>query len=282
MFKLSIPVLMYHHVRPDAGMIACTPEHFESQLQWLQAHGYTSLSLDEFAQHLAGEEVLKNKGTDKAVLITFDDGYLNNWVYAFPLLEKYGFKATIFLVTSWLHHGEVRPKSTNSTSPPYCPDHQECEALIAADRSDEVVLRWEEVRTMQASGLIEFHSHTHTHTRWDKNDSENKNQKMQWELEMSKRTLTEKLGGVSPHLCWPQGYFDDDYIQLAQQLGFKYLYTTEAFGRNTSSTSPLHIHRFAVRNRPGKTLGKRIQASHHPLIAPLFNTFKKWRRRHRN
>lgn len=272
MFKTSIPVLMYHHVRPGAGMIACTPENFESQLQWLRANGYKGLSLDEFTRHLAGEDV------GKGVVITFDDGYLNNWIYAFPLLKKYGFKATIFLVTSWLHHGELRPNTEQGGDMPICPDHHECEARIAAGNSDEVILRWSEVAAMQQSGLIEFHSHTHTHTRWDKQPTENKNQKMQWELAQSKQTLARELGEVSNHLCWPQGYFDEDYVRLAQEAGFKYLYTTQAFGRNTTSTPSTHIHRFAVRNRPGTTLGKRIRSGHHPLIAPVFNSFKQWRR----
>ena len=276
MFKPSIPVLMYHHVRPDAGMIACTPEHFESQLQWLQQHGYHSISLDQFAQHLAGKDL-----GPKAVLITFDDGYLNNWVYAYPLLKKYGFKACIFLVSSWLHHGAIRPNSTSTQPLPACPDHYQCEALIAAGRSDEVILRWSEVLAMQDSGLIEFHSHTHTHTRWDQQIGTDKNSRMQWELAQSKHCLLTELGQSSEHLCWPQGYFDEDYIQIAQQAGFNYLYTTQAFGRNTAQTSPLHIHRFAVRNRPGRTLGKRIRASHHPLIAPFFNSFKAWRKQYK-
>lgn len=282
MFKPSIPVLMYHHVRPGGGMIACTPEHFESQLQWLQNNHYVGITLDEFAQHLAGENIAARYGGAKPVLITFDDGYLNNWVYAFPLLERYGFKATVFLVTDWLHHGELRSNSAMAVGAvPDCPDHHQCEALIAEGRSDEVILRWEEVQAMQASGLVEFHSHTHTHTRWDKSQPAAKNEKMRWELASAKALLQQKLGIDSVHLCWPQGYFDTDYVHIAQELGYQYLYTTEAFGRNTSSTSALAIHRFAVRNRPGKTLGKRIRASHHPLIAPVFNTFKAWRRRQR-
>lgn len=276
MFKASVPVLMYHHVRPNGGMIACTPENFESQLIWLKENGYHSLSLDEFSHHLSGKDV------GKAVLITFDDGYLNNWVYAFPLLEKHGFKATIFLVTSWLNQGDIRPTTGMAEPLPDCPDHHQCEAKIAAGSSDEVVLRWSEVKAMQASGLIEFHSHTHTHTRWDKLAKQEKNTKMQWELASSRQTLQEQLGMVSNHLCWPQGYFDSDYIGIAQQLGFNYLYTTQAFGRNTSITPASHIYRFAVRNRPGKTLGKRIRAGHHPLIAPFFNSFKQWRRAHRD
>lgn len=272
MINSSVPVLMYHHVRPNAGMIACTPENFESQLQWLQKKGYRGITLDEFATHLAGKPI------GKAVLITFDDGYLNNWVYAYPLLKKYGFKATVFLVTSWIHHGELRPTTESGLPLPACPDHHGCEDLIHQGQSDEVIMRWSEIQAMQDSGLIEFHSHTHTHTRWDLNASEDKNARMQWELQQSRATLVAELGHVSNHLCWPQGYFDADYVQIAQQAGFDYLYTTKAFGRNTKDTEPTHIYRFAVRNRPGTTLGKRIRASHHPLVAPFFNTFKQWRR----
>lgn len=267
MFKSSVPVLMYHHVRPGGGMIGCTPENFEDQLRWLKKEGYKSLTLDEFAQHLDG------KAQGKAVLITFDDGYLDNWVYAFPLLQKYQFKATIFLVTSWLHHGPVRPVM-GQENVPNCPEHRECEELIDAGRSDEVIARWSEVEAMRESGLIEFHSHTHTHTRWDLMPAEAKNDRMQWELEQSRLCLQKELGEVSQHLCWPQGYFDEDYIAIAQKNGFSHLYTTMAFGRNTSDTDSARIHRFAVRNRPAKTLAKRIRASHHPLIAPVFNNWK--------
>lgn len=274
MFKSSVPVLMYHHVRPGGGMIGCTPENFEDQLRWLKKEGYKSLSLDEFAQHLAG----KDQG--KAVLITFDDGYLDNWVYAFPLLQKYQFKATIFLVTSWLHHGPIRPVMGQENVPD-CPEHHECEARIDAGRSDEVIARWSEVQAMRESGLVEFHSHTHTHTRWDLLQAEAKNERMQWELEQSRLCLQTELGEVSEHLCWPQGYFDDDYVAIAQKNGFSHLYTTMAFGRNTSDTHRTRIHRFAVRNRPAKTLAKRIRASHHPLMAPIFNNWKLFTRRYK-
>lgn len=272
MFKPSIPVLMYHHVRPGAGMIASTPENFEDQLRWLKKEDYRSLTLDEFAQHL------EDKDQGKAVVITFDDGYLDNWVYAFPLLQKYQMKATIFLVTSWLHHGPVRPVM-GQDNVPNCPDHIKCEALINAGHSDEVILRWSEVDAMRQSGLIEFHSHTHTHTRWDLIPEENKNDRIQWELEQSRLPLQKELGEASRHLCWPQGYFDEDYIAIAQKNGFSHLYTTKAFGRNTRNTDNTHIHRFHVRNRPAKTLAKRIRGGHNPLLAPVFNNWKLFTRK---
>jgi len=273
----TVPVLMYHHVSPAQGAIAVSPKNFEDQLAWLSRHGYGSLTTDEFAAHLAGEPV-----PDKSILITFDDGYLDNWVHAFPLLKKYGYKATIFLVTSWVGSGPARPNAAQEPPLPDTPEHEECERRIAQGDSDSVILRWSEIKAMQESGLVEFHSHTHTHTRWDKGErAHEKNALMAQELEQSRQALLENLGAVSEHFCWPQGYFDADYVRIAQQAGFRYLYTTHAFGQNRVGTNPAHIHRFAVRNTTGDSVGRRIQVAAHPVIAPVFNRFKLWKRARR-
>lgn len=274
--KKSVPVLMYHHVSPVEGMINVSPANFEDQLKWLSRRGYRSLSCDEFAAHLAGETA-----PARSVLITFDDGYLDNWVYAYPLMKRYGFHGVIFLVTSWIGDGPVRPH-LGQDSLPQTPAHRECEDLIEAGRADEVMLRWSEIAAMRSDGVFEFHSHTHTHTRWDLGlEKENKNQHMQHELQASREVLQEKLGSVSEHFCWPQGYFDEDYTRLAQEAGFRYLYTTQAFGRNVAGTDPARIHRFAVRNTSGQSVGRRIVVGSNPLIAPLFHRFKLWKRARR-
>lgn len=274
---ITVPVLMYHHVSPSPGMITCTPENFEDQLRWLSAQGYRSLTCAEFANHLNGQGVPR-----KSVLITFDDGYLDNWVYAHPLLKKYGFNAVVFLVTSWVHDGEVRAQYGDAVIPE-TPGHKECEQLIEAGRSDDVILRWSEIHAMQQDGIFEFHSHTHTHTRWDKSHrAAEKNALMQEELALSRTALEQNLGSVSEHFCWPQGYFDEDYVRIAQQAGFKYLYTTHAFGQNRPGTDPAHIHRFAVRNTTGASVGRRIRVATNPVIAPVFNRWKLWKRSLRN
>ncbi len=270
-----VPVLMYHHVSPSPGMITVTVEHFEDQLRWLRRHGYRSLSSAEFAGHLAGKPV-----PSKSVLITFDDGYLDNWVYAYPLLKQYGYTAMLFLVTSWARDGAVRPFLGQGELPD-TPDHRECEARIAQGRSDEVILRWSEARALQEDGVFEIHSHTSTHTRWDLHDPEHKNMHMARELSEARQALDTHLGGVSDHHCWPQGYFDADYIDLAQQAGFRHLYTTMAFGSNRAGTDPAYISRFAVRNTSGQSVGRRIWVARNPVVGPVFNRFKLWKRRNR-
>ena len=150
--------------------------------------------------------------------------------------------------------------------------------IIADGRADEVMLRWSEIEALRAEGLIEFHSHTHTHTRWDQTEPAGKNARMADELAQSRASLARRLGEASPHLCWPQGYFDADYVDIAQRAGFRYLYTTQAFGRNLPGADPLHIYRFAVRDTTGASVGRRIQVAAHPLIGPVFNRWKRWKR----
>ena len=276
----NVPVLMYHHVHPAGGMIAVTPEVFEQQIAGLARAGYTSLSAQQFADYLAGGTV-----PEKSVLITFDDGYLNNWTYAHPVLQRYGMKAILFLITGWLGQGDVRPYEGQGLPVPHSPDHHESKRLVAAGRTDEVMLRWSEVRAMLAAGTFEVHSHTHTHTRWDKEcgpDVAAKRQHIAQELKDSRAALIHELGGVSDHLCWPQGYFDDDYVQMAREAGFRHLYTTDALGQNLPGANPEHIYRFAVRNLGGSWLNRRIWMSRHPIVGPRYHAWKAWKRRVRN
>lgn len=266
----SVPVLMYHHVSPAGGFISVTPEHFDSQLAWLARHGYRALTTAEFIDHLEGRRL----APARSVLITFDDGYLDNWIYAYPLLKRHGYHATFFIVTGQMGEGPVRDAMPAEDIVP----HQECEARIEQGRTDSVMLRWSEVRAMRDGAYAEFHSHTHTHTRWDLVDAANKNARMRDELQHSREALLTQVGEASEQLCWPQGYFDADYQRIAHESGFRYLYTTEAFGQNRPGDDPAHIHRFAVRNTHGASVGRRIRMAEGRFIGPLFHAWKRWRR----
>ncbi len=230
----NVPVLMYHHVSPSPGMITTSPDNFDSQIAWLKHHGYHALTADEFAGHLNGVPV-----PEKSVLITFDDGYLDNWVHAHPVLLKYGFKAVMFVVSAWVHDGPVRPFSGQGAVVA-TPSHNDCKTSIDEGRADEVIVRWSEIQAMQAAGTFEVHSHTHTHTRWDQKAATvaEKRERIAEEFAQARAVLTEKMGTVSAHLCWPQGYFDEDYVELATQAGFQFLYTTDAYGHNTVGGRP--------------------------------------------
>jgi len=269
----SVPVLMHHHVSPSPGMITVSPENFESQIAWLADNGWTSLTLAQYADFLAGKPVPR-----KSVVITFDDGYLDNWVYAHPILQKYGMHAVVFVVTGWMGEGPLRPHAGQpGAALPATPDHRGCEdAILRENRHDDVMMRWSEARAIIEAGTFEVHCHTHTHTRWMKQDisREQKCDGIAGDLEMARAVLQQQLGDVSDTLCWPYGDFDEDYLPIARAHGFRYLHTTHPFGRNVVGGDPEHIYRFAIRNRPASWLRKRIALSYHPLIAPVFNRFK--------
>lgn len=275
MSAYCVPVLMYHHVSPTAGIITTTPANFESQIAGLARHGYHALSAAEFAGFLAGQPV-----PDKSVMITFDDGYLDNWVYAHPVLKKYGMKASLFLITGVIGEGEIRPVHGESLELPPIAGHMQAKAMLAAGTTDPVMLRWSEVLAMREAGTFEFHSHTHTHTRWDllAATREAALENMRQELSDSRATLQERLGFVSDHFCWPQGYFDSEYIALAQAAGFKYLHTTIAHNQNLVGHDPSYIYRFAVRNRRFSWLWQRTWLAAHPVIGPIYNRWKSWKR----
>src|SRR5690606_21817201 len=124
---------------------------------------WTALTADEFAGHLAGRPV-----PPKSVLITFDDGYLDNWLYAHPILQRHGMHAVVFVVTGWVHDGPPRTPARGEAAMGQTPSHRDCMAAIGQGRSDDVIARWSELQAMQQVGTFEIHSHTHTHTRWDK------------------------------------------------------------------------------------------------------------------
>lgn len=264
----AVPILMYHHVSPSPGLVTVSPETFHAQMAWLADRGYRSIGLAELAAFLQGQPLPK-----KSVVISFDDGYLDNYIHAHPVLKAFGFKAVLFLITGWLGDGASRPQGET-------PDHRQCMALAKAGRAKEMMLNWCEVAEMARAGTFEFHSHTHTHTRWDKtvDDPVQRRALLRQDLEASRTCLQARLGEVSDHLCWPQGYYDDDYVAVARQTGFRYLYTVEK-GTVLHNSEPLRLPRIVVKDRAGNWLGSRLGIYSRPYLAAFYvatqNMFKK-------
>jgi peptidoglycan/xylan/chitin deacetylase (PgdA/CDA1 family) len=258
----ALPVLMYHHVTPNDGLVTVAPATFRRQMAWLANHGYRSIGCRDLERFLAGEPL-----PDKSVLITFDDGYLDNYVYAHPVLQEFGLHGVIFLITGQIGaESQPRRYAGMAGDLPVCPNHRDAKALIDAGRTDEVMLRWSEVEAMQAAGTFEFHSHTHSHTRWDKTiaDPVARRAALADDLAASRATLAQRTGD-SPHLCWPQGYYDDDYRQVARDAGFRYLYTVQK-GINTPATPPDEIGRIVIKDRVGGWFGSRMFLYRQPLL----------------
>ena len=131
----QVPILMYHHLSEDVtNSEMVSPEQFEAQIRALSEAGYTGVSFDELQAYVLRGEPLP----EKPVVITFDDGYRSNYTLAYPILQKYGMKATIFAVG--VSFGTDHYKDTDYAITPH---------FGAAEAAE-----------MTASGLISIQSHT--------------------------------------------------------------------------------------------------------------------------
>lgn len=179
--KYVPPILMYHKVDQDyqVSKLSVSPESFEREMEFISRH-YNCISLRKLAI------LIKNKQPvpPHTVVITFDDGYENNYTNAFPILKKYNLKATIFLILEKI--------------------------------GQEGYLSWEQIKEMQRSGLIDFGSHTISHQNLTRIPLE-----VAWqEIYQSKHLLQELTGVEVEVFAYPAGGFNQQIKELVQQAGY--------------------------------------------------------------
>ncbi|MGF6758911.1 polysaccharide deacetylase family protein [Paraburkholderia sp. GAS42] len=276
-YARTVPVLMYHHISTSPGMITVSPANFAAQMAYLAKAGYRTTGSAEFAAYLAGTPLPRN-----SIVITFDDGYLDNWVHAHPVLERHGFTALCFLVTAWPGEGAPRPHAGARESLPTLLSHKDGESAIENGEPDRVIVRWSEIDAMRRANTFEFHSHTHRHVRWDHVEPDRARRRALLRQDLiDSRLAFDRLGGASDHLCWPQGYFDDDYRQVALEAGFRYFYTCE-MGPNQrgkalagSTAVERSVFRLEVRDRPPGWLASRLWVHSRPQLSRLYLKMKR-------
>jgi peptidoglycan/xylan/chitin deacetylase (PgdA/CDA1 family) len=272
----SVPVFMYNHINRHAGdLVTLTPEGFENHLLFLSEKGLQTIFLHELLEYLRGGKRLPRP----AVALTFDDGHLDNWVYAFPLLKKYNLKATIFVVTSWMTEGVPRaqwdPDGGQEQDLPRIPSHREAKEMAAAG-DYEGGLRWEEARRMEESGLIDIQSHTHLHQDYFVGSNKTprldplKKDSLRQDLEKSKSLIETRLNKPCRFLSWPWGKYDSQSVELAKGLGFEALATTEK-GVNFPGSDEWIIKRVVIASGERKWFSQRIRIYSHRRIGQLYS-----------
>ena len=199
----NVPVLMYHAVSDEITGYAelhVSPSVMEQQLQYLVENGYSPIWFEDLAQVDQYE---------KPVILTFDDGYLDNYTELFPLLQKYNVKATIFVITDAVMWG------TN-------------------------YVKEDQVREMVESGLVSIQSHTHTHPYLDECDEETQRQ----EMEVSKLYILRLTGKEPFVLCYPSGRQNQTTLEIIgdyYKLGIKM-----NKGQYVTGSDPYRIERYYV------------------------------------
>jgi hypothetical protein len=138
-----LPVFTFHTL--DAT-------EFEAKLRFLAENGYSTLNLDDALRHFRG----RGDKPRRSVVLTIDDGRLSTWSVGYPLLRQYGMCATAYVIPGYLEDGPPRPLFDEHLGD--APD-----AVERVDRS--TFMRWSEVESLQASGVIRIESHTMLHRR---------------------------------------------------------------------------------------------------------------------
>lgn len=213
-FCLHVPVLMYHHIQPyevakTLGQTALTVDSgiFDTQMQYLAENGYTTLFANEFANALINKQQLPAK----SVVITIDDGYEDNFIYALPVLRKYGIKANIMLASGLMGNSNM--------------------------------LSWNQVRDLKASGLIHFSNHTWSHHPMNQGS----NEKLEYEITTAQKEIEENTGQKVDTFTYPYGALSDRASGILQKLGYTVGFS-EIPGQDQCDSFMMTIHRTRVGN----------------------------------
>ncbi|MCH4166501.1 MAG: polysaccharide deacetylase family protein [Megasphaera sp.] len=202
----GVPVLNYHQVNDRFYTpITTTTANFEEQMKYLHDHGYHSITQAQFQDYIENEGPLP----DKPVLITFDDGYEDNYSQAWPILKKYDMTATIFLVTGYVS---------------YYP----------------LYLTWDEVKEMNGDH-VEFGSHTVSHMPL----IDMEQQRVRSELTDSKKAIEARVGHTIDFLAYPEGKYNDMVEQETKAAGYVAAFTVQV-GRDHPTDDHYALNRVAI------------------------------------
>jgi peptidoglycan/xylan/chitin deacetylase (PgdA/CDA1 family) len=186
------PILMYHYIRyvdqvsdPLGYELSVTPELFEAHMAWLHEQGYTTMRMDAAARCIQGEA----RCPARAVALTFDDGYEDAFTTALPVLQRYGFTATFY--------------------------------IISAPVGQPGYMSWEQIATLHAAGM-EIGAHTIDHfdlTTLDAAESER-------QIAQSKADLEHHLGISVVSFCYPTGLYNGMIEEQTRAAGYMSATTT--------------------------------------------------------
>ncbi|MBV7275402.1 polysaccharide deacetylase family protein [Clostridium sp. PL3] len=183
----SVPVLMYHSIDYEKGNELRVPkEKFREQMQYLKDNGYTTLTFDELYDFLVNNKPVP----EKSVVITFDDGYEDNYQNAYPILKEFGFNAAVFVITN------------------------------AVD-NEKPFLTSEQLNEMEKNG-IEIESHTLAHDELNKLSYD----KQVTTLKGSKAFIEKTLNKQVKYIAYPFGKWNDDTIKALKDTGYDMAFTT--------------------------------------------------------
>lgn len=186
--KYVVPVLMYHHIdeRGEVSSLSVSPENFRRQMRFLSEHNYNVISLAELVQ----AKLEKKRLAPNTVVLTFDDGYEDNYLLAYPVLKKYSLPAIIF--------------------------------VIADSIDGEGYLNYQQIKEMASSGIIDIGSHTLSGAYLPGRSRG----ELGREICLSKKTLEANLNSRIKFFCYPIGGFSPGIQEIVKRCAYAAACTT--------------------------------------------------------
>lgn len=203
--NVGVPVLYYHSVDPsERNEVTISPEHLKEQLEYIKSQGYVTLTMTELMNY-----ILDNKEIpEKSIVITFDDGYMDNYNNAYPILKELDMKATIFVIANGIDDGYY--------------------------------LSSEQLKEMSDNGIdIVSHTFSHPYLTDLSYDEQLK------EFKDSKEKIEGITGKDVFAIAYPFGYLNDDSVKAAKEAGYKLAFTTDR-GYADRDDDPLKLNRIYV------------------------------------
>jgi len=179
--RYTVPILMYHHFGNEESTLFVTPENFSRQMDYLKRRNYHVISLTELVRGIESNK----KFPHNTVVITMDDGYKDNYTCAYPVLKKYGFPATIFIIPG-------RMKTENG------------------------FMSWQDVKSVLRDKIL-IGSHTQNHVFLPSV----KEKSVLWdEIKGSKNEIENMTGTRVDHFCYPIGFYTDEVKKVVEEAGY--------------------------------------------------------------
>ena len=225
-------ILMYHGLTENVSrqnQYMIDPELLESDLEYISSHGYKTMFISEVIECVEKGRPLP----EKAVVLSFDDGFYNNYLYAFPLLKKYNCRAVISPICRPVDEAEKDDYRT--------PDYSQC--------------RWDELKEMTDSGLVELQNHTYdlhhlsggvqgVERRGGESEKDYQT-RLREDLSRANDLIREKTGTEPTALTLPFGAGGAEAVELAGKMGFKAVLDCEEKTNYLSGKDDLfHLHRY--------------------------------------
>ncbi len=212
----TVPILTYHRFAPAGrrcGRLAVSADSFAKQLQYLKDNGYTVIGFPELAEFIEGKALLP----PKSVILSIDDGYRSVYTIAYPLLRRFGFKATVFIYSEFV--------------------------------GAPAALTWPQMKEMVRSGLIDIQPHSKSHydlTKRLNGESESDYLKRLTEqIRYPARQIKSKLGIPIHTFSYPYGAENNDVVEAVKSAGYR-LGATVTRGGNPAFSHPYVLRRTQI------------------------------------